>query len=75
MDIHVYTTFSCLCVQIVVWCPYHCLEYSVDDTSGVGLQFDGIGGISGGGVRICGINGGGVRIGGISGGGVRIGDF
>ena len=30
-----------------------CQSYTIDDSSGLGRRFDGIGGLSGGGVSIC----------------------
>ena len=44
-----------LCLIIAVFQQWHCISgvdiYQVDDAQGLGRRFDGIGGLSGGGVR------------------------
>ena len=38
---------------LVCWVTVECKTYVLDDTPGLGRVFDGIGGISGGGVRVA----------------------
>ena len=49
------STTTLFYVVIAVFHPWHCISvdttYQVDDSKGLGRRFDGIGGLSGGGVR------------------------